>query len=216
MPNLFRHLLTGQACFSILIKPSKNKIPKQIRDDELIGWLFNKKYANIKEVVMETWLVICLVLAAVGIFVTRNYPKIEGLMLGLFAGLMMALMILNYPSMPFKAATTFESAGRLVVFFPVSVFFLAYFYRLPMDFFTLLGSATTFTLAYGTILQVVFSKSAETTTFLDLTVFFAVFLAMYGFSWAIRGWRYVAAALSTSANNNVEQGIAGTDGYKQI
>ncbi len=164
---------------------------------------------------METWLVVCLVLAAVGVFIVRDYPLIGGMAVGLFAGLMMALMILNYPLMPFKAATTFESVGRLVVFFPVSIFFLAYFYRLPMDFYTLLGSAITFTAGYGVILQVVFFKNAEIITFLDLTVFFAIFLLMFGFGWAIRGCQCIIAFLVGIADDEAAQGMKGTKGYQQ-
>lgn len=166
---------------------------------------------------METWLMVYLVLTAVVVFIFRNYPVFKGAMLGVFAGLMMVFL---YPLMPLVAkgiiaASTLSATltllmtgslikemGWLVVFFPVPVFFLAYLHRLPMDFYTLLGSVLTLTLSYYSVLELALFRSAWTPILLNLLVFPIVFLVMFGFGWAIRGWRYIMAVLSLASAVN--------------
>jgi len=177
---------------------------------------------------METWLVVCLVLAAMGILITRDYPEIESMLAGLFAGLMMVFL---YPLMPLVAKgivvtstlsttlltteTLIQGMGWLVVLFPVPVFFLAYLRHIPMKVFTLFISALIFTLWYSAVLEVVIFRSVWTMILLNFLVLPVVFLSMYGFGWAIRGYRYIVAFLLDNADYEAAQGMKGTKGYHQ-
>ena len=172
---------------------------------------------------METWLMVYLVLTAVVVFIFRNYPVFKGAMLGVFAGLMMVFL---YPLMPsvvkgivvtakgIDLTLTLSTAlltretlnqwmGWLIIFFPVSVFFLAYLHHLPMDFYTLLGSVLAFTLCYSTVFSgTTIFQSIWMLILLNLLVSPIVFLVMFGFGWAIRGWRYIMAVLSLASAVN--------------
>jgi hypothetical protein len=144
---------------------------------------------------MENWLVVCLMLTLIWIFVVRNFPMAKGMALGFFAGLSMVYI---YPLMPIMAETEvhLQKIGWLVILFPVLVFFLAYLYQLPMKVFILFGSAAVFTVCYGVVLQVALFRSVLMAILLNFLVFLAVFLVMFSFGWIIRGWRFFATALS--------------------
>lgn len=176
---------------------------------------------------MDAWLIVCLVLAAVGIFTTKDHAVIQGIAVGLFAGLMMALVCPLMPAvskgitiisvsteMMSRKEVLINGLGWLIVFFPVSIFYLVYSHRFPMNSWSLFRPAVVFAISYSAVLQIAIFQSALIGIRMNLLVFFVVYVAMLGFSWAIRGWRLFTGVCRLVAINNAEHGIAGRERHK--
>ncbi|MDO8443594.1 MAG: hypothetical protein Q7S78_01225 [Candidatus Azambacteria bacterium] len=154
---------------------------------------------------MEIWFTVCLLAAAAMLIVFRDSPVVESAMLGIFAGL---VMIAVYPLMPLVAKgvtipltlsmteVLIKGMGWLIVLFPVSMFFLLYIHRLPIKILMLFKTVLTFTICYNVILGLVIFRSMWMMVLLTVLVFSIVFLLMFGFGWAIRGFQYVAGMSS--------------------
>lgn len=164
---------------------------------------------------METWLLVCLALAVLLVSLSKNSIYFEAFSISVLTGLIVFAVEPLTKNLPISA---FPVSGHtaFIVIVPVVFFFLSFFRYLPTEIFLHPWPMMIFTVTYDSVILLAGVVGDRLTALLVIVSILVGIVVLMGCASAlIISNQVLVSALKNYSDKEWEQGIAGTDGYKQ-